>query len=178
MRKTFAFRIGQPMMIVRRTISKNGHQHFTFVEETHGTRSILDYLNKRRHQNHEVLTLQSPLVKPNGKRKAGFRFVTTKSVGDEIRKAVRRSGSTGGDYFNPNLLRNFAADRAYDAEEAWKIIPDYRQFLFGHTGSMLTEYSIKRNRLAPEKVEKMRAAFERVTEYMFETPSTTASRSS
>ncbi len=72
----------------------------------------------------------------------------TGSVGDEIRKAVRRSGSTGENYFNPNLLRNFAADRADDAEEAGKILLAYRQFLFDHSGPMLTEYSVKRNRFS------------------------------
>jgi hypothetical protein len=158
-----------PMLIIRRTISKIKRQYFTFLEETHGAWSVIDYLQDRRAKG-EILTPESPLVLSTRRKKKAPYFLSTREVSKRIRLVVRKvTKHSPQDYFNPNLLRNFAADRSMLAEDDNEISLSFRQFLFGHSGPMLNQYSLNgRNQLPEEIVEKLRQAFERVCPYLLE----------
>ena len=80
-------------IIVRRELSKAGHQYFTFSTKS-ATRNLISYLN-RRLAHGETLNEDSPVIPPNdhdtvhGRRRSQKAFLPTQRIGDKIRRVLR-----------------------------------------------------------------------------------------
>lgn len=67
------------LVIVRKELSKAGHQYFTFLGEE-GCEYVKDYLEERIREG-EKITSESPMITPKQKMKP---FVRVVNVGDTI----------------------------------------------------------------------------------------------
>lgn len=82
-----------PKIVVRKTLSKAGHEYFTFITNM-GAKKVLAYLNDRILSG-ESLAPESPLIAPSRVCNAhrlknpDYKFLTTTTIGDDIRKAMR-----------------------------------------------------------------------------------------
>ncbi|MEM4234095.1 MAG: hypothetical protein QXU75_02990 [Candidatus Methanomethylicaceae archaeon] len=135
------------MVVVRRELSKAGHQYFTFIGKE-GYAYLKDYLEGRIRSG-ERLTPASPVVRPKGTRKP---FIRTTNISDIIRAAMRKAGFP----WRPYVLRSYFDTQLMLAESKGLIIRDYRQFFMGHKGDIENRYTTNKCRLPPDVVEDMR----------------------
>ncbi len=84
------------LVLVRKELSKAGHQYFTFVS-TEGCAYVQDYLEERLRGG-ETLTSKSPLVTPKYKMKP---FIKANNVSDAIKLSIKAAGFT----WRPYVLR-------------------------------------------------------------------------
>jgi len=77
-------------MVVRKELSKAGHQYFTFLSEE-GCEYLADYLSERIREGEE-LGPKSPIITPKQKMKP---FIRAGNIGDTIREAMRQPASRG-----------------------------------------------------------------------------------
>jgi len=145
------------MVVVREELSKAKHQYFTFLGEE-GCGYVKEYLMDRIRKG-EKLTPDSPIITPKLRMKP---FVRTTNVGDAIRKAVRKASFV----WRPYVLRAYFDTQLMLAENAGKVIRDYRQFWMGHKGDIEARYTTNKHRLPAEVVEDMRATYQRSQEYL------------
>jgi hypothetical protein len=145
------------MVVVREELSKAGHRYLTFLCEE-GCRYLAEYLEERAGRGEE-LGPDSPVITP---RYSGKPFVTTTKISDAIRKAMRRAGFR----WRPYVLRAYFDTQLMVAENAGRVIRDYRQFWMGHKGDMEARYTTNKHRLPPEVIEDMRGAYARCQEYL------------
>jgi hypothetical protein len=147
------------MMIARKTLSKAGHQYFTFLAQE-GCHYLQEYLEWRLRKGEELLP-ESPLitfherkgkyVKPED---VGRKHITSINIGDIIRKPIRRAGFD----WRPYVLRRYFDVRMMMAEGDGLIIRDWREFWMGHKGDIEATYTVNKA-VTQDTIEKMREAY-------------------
>jgi site-specific recombinase XerD len=119
------------MVVVREELSKGGHRYFTFLGDE-GCEYLREYLEDRIRKR-ENFTPDSPVITPKLRMKP---FIRTVNIGDTIRKTIRKAGFK----WRPYVLRAYFATQLMVAENARKVIRDYRQFWMGHKGDIEAKY--------------------------------------
>jgi hypothetical protein len=152
-----SFKQTPAMVIVRKELSKAGHQYFTFLSEE-GCEYLKDYLDERMKDG-EKLTPKSPLITPKMKMKP---FIRATNIGDSIRGAIRAAGFG----WRPYVLRSYFDTQLMLAESKGLVLRDYRQFWMGHKGDIENRYTTNKHKLPEEVVEDMREAYRRSQEYL------------
>jgi hypothetical protein len=145
------------LLIVRKELSKAGHQYFTFLSEE-GCEHVKDYLTERIRES-EALTRESALITPKLKMKP---FIRTGNVGDAIRGAIR----AGGFPWRPYVLRAYFDTQLMLAESKGLVMRDYRQFWMGHKGDIENRYTTNKQRLPESVIEDMREAYRKGQEFL------------
>jgi hypothetical protein len=145
------------LMIVRKELSKAGHQYFTFLS-TEGCAYVQDYLEERLRGG-EILTPKSPLITPKYKMKS---FIKANNVSDAIKIAIKAAGFT----WRPYVLRCYFDTMLMLAESKGYVLRDYRQFWMGHKGDIENRYTTNKQRLPDSVVEDMRSAYARSEEFL------------
>jgi hypothetical protein len=145
------------MIVVRRELSKGGHQYFTFLSEE-GCEYLKDYLESRLKEG-EKLTPNSPILTPKVTPKP---FIRSTNIGDMIRAAIRKAGFK----WRPYVLRAYFDTQLMLAESKGMVLRDYRQFWMGHKGDIENRYTTNKCRLPEGVIEDMREAYKRSQEYL------------
>ena len=159
------------MVVVRASLSKAGHNYFTFLT-SEGCEYVQAYLEKRVAIG-ENLTPGSPIIAVTpgfermGKspRNRGSRFIGTKNVTREIREAMRPRFK-----WRPYVFRAYFDTQLLIAENHGKISHAYRQFFMGHKGDIEARYTTNKGRLPPDLIEDMRRSFRQCEEYLATRP--------
>lgn len=153
-----------PRIIVRKTLSKAGHEYFTFLTDL-GAKRLLAYLNERILHG-EALAPESPIIAPSflsrrrGKNE-GKKFVITPILSRDVREAMRPRFK-----WRPYVLRAFFDTELLIAESRGKIAHDFRVFFMGHKGSIEAKYTTNKGILPKTLMEEMRDAFKRSEEFL------------
>jgi hypothetical protein len=145
------------IVIVRRELSKAGHQYFSFLSEE-GCGYLKDYLELRMREG-ETITPDSAIVTPKQRMKS---FIRATNVGDAIRGSVRNAGFS----WRPYVLRSYFDTQLMLAESKGLVLRDYRKFWMGHKGDIENRYTTNKQRLPESVIEDMRAAYERSQEFL------------
>jgi hypothetical protein len=145
------------IVVVRRELSKAGHQYFTFLSEE-GCGYVKDYLETRMREN-EKITVDSAIVTPKLRMKP---FIRATNVGDAIRGSMRRAGFS----WRPYVLRSYFDTQLMLAESKGLVLRDYRQFWMGHKGDIENRYTTNKQRLPESVIEDMREAYRRSQEFL------------
>ena len=145
------------MVVVRPELSKARHQYFTFLSEE-GCQYLKDYLEERM-LNGELLTLNSPIIRPKVANKP---FIRTVNIGDMIRNAIRKAGFN----WRPYVLRAYFDTQLMLAESKGLVLRDYRKFWMGHKGDIENRYATNKYKLPESIIEDMREAYRRSQEYL------------
>jgi len=145
------------IVVVRKELSKAGHQYFTFLSEE-GCGYVKDYLEMRLREG-EKLDKDSPIVTPKRRMKP---FIRSTNVGDAIRDGIRKAGYP----WRPYVLRSYFDTEMMLAESKGLVLRDYRQFWMGHKGDIEHRYTLNKARLSDEVVEDLREAYRRSQEYL------------
>jgi hypothetical protein len=149
------------LVVVRRQLSKAGHQYFTFLSEE-ACGYLKDYLEFRMRKG-EALSPDSPVVTPKQPIKP---FIRTTNIGDMIRESIRRAGFP----WRPYVLRSYFDTQLMLAESKGLVLRDYRQFWMGHKGDMEARYTTNKGRLPEEVKEDMRGSFRKCEDYLSTRP--------
>jgi integrase len=145
-----------PRITVRPSLSKAGHQYFTFLSEE-GCEYLLAYL-RLRLQKGEKLSEDSPLV-PSQKTRS---FLTSYSASELMRKAIRTAGFS----WRPYVLRHYF-DTQMLLAEAQGILPrDYRVFWMGHKGDIEHQYTTNKHRSPEDLIEDMREKYRLASKFL------------
>ncbi len=144
-------------VIVRKELSKAGHQYFTFLSEE-GCEYLKGYLQERMREG-ENLTSSSPIITPKQKMKP---FIRTINIGDLMRGAIRQAGLP----WRPYVLRSYFDTQLMLAESKGFVLRDYRQFWMGHKGDIENRYTTNKRCLPDSVVADMRQAYERSQEFL------------
>jgi len=155
--ETVEFDAVPTLVVVRRELSKAGHQYLTFLSEE-GCEYLKDYLETRMREG-EDLTPDSAIVTPKQRMKP---FIRATNVGDAIRAAIRRAGFR----WRPYVLRSYFDTQLMLAESKGLVLRDYRQFWMGHKGDIENRYTTNKGRLPEAVVEDMREAYRRSQKYL------------
>jgi hypothetical protein len=145
------------MVVVRRELSKAGHQYFSFLSEE-GCEYLRDYLEGRLKRG-EKLAPDSPILTPKVAPKP---FIRSTNISDMIRSAIRRAGFK----WRPYVLRSYFDTQLMLAESKGLVLRDYRQFWMGHKGDIENRYTTNKNRLPESVIEDMREAYRKSQEYL------------
>jgi len=145
------------LLIVRKELSKAGHQYFTFLSEE-GCEYVKDYLEERIREG-EVLDAESALITPKLKMKP---FIRAGNVGDAVREAIRAAGFK----WRPYVLRAYFDTQLMLSESKGLVLRDYRQFWMGHKGDIENRYTTNKQRLPESVIEDMREAYKRSQEFL------------
>jgi hypothetical protein len=145
------------LVIVRKELSKAGHQYFTFLSEE-GCEYLKDYMEERMREG-EDLTSASPIITPKQRKKP---FIRTINIGDIMRGAIRLAGFR----WRPYNLRCYFDTELMLAESKGMVLRDYRQFWMGHKGDIENRYTTNKRRLPESVVADMRQAYERSQEFL------------
>lgn len=145
------------MLVVRKELSKAGHQYYTFMTaET--CEYLKEYMNLRIKSG-EVLTPDSPLIVPERSDKP---FLTSSNVGKIIRTYMRKVGINS----RPYDLRHTFDTQLMLAESRGLILRDYRTFFMGHKGDIENRYTTNKHSLPETVIEDMRKAFARSSGFL------------
>ncbi|MEW6603465.1 MAG: site-specific integrase [Thermoproteota archaeon] len=154
-----------PMVIVRKALSKAGHQYFTFLT-SNGTKRLLADLNDRLARG-EPLNAESPVISPNATyhygrgRNSKKKFLPTVRVSDAIRESLRPRFT-----WRPYVFRSYFDTQLLIAEARGKIAHDFRVFFMGHKGSIEAKYTTNKGVLPEALIREMREAFKRSEEFL------------
>ena len=155
---TVNFEVVPARIVIRPSLSKAGHEYFTFIGPE-GTEYIRDYLNERIRKG-EKLSIDSPLVIPRNQK---IHFISTINIGDQIRDAIRKAGF----YWRPYDLRHYFATQTLEAEsKGTGLIRDFRVFLMGHKGDIEHQYTLNNRTLSTERIEQMRSVYAKALKYL------------
>ncbi len=152
-------------IVVRKNLSKAGHNYFTFVTES-GAKKILAYLNQRMDDG-EVLGPESAVIGPTTKyrmfrgKNEGKKFLSTARIEHDVRESMRPRFN-----WRPYVLRAFFDTQLLIAESRGKIAHDFRVFFMGHKGSMEAKYTTNKSLLPTELADEMWEAFKRSQELL------------
>jgi len=155
--KNVSFENIPTLVIVRRELSKAGHQYFTFLSEE-GCEYLKDYLEFRIRAG-EKISNQSAIITPKRRMKP---FIRTTNVGDVIRNAIRKAGFD----WRPYVLRHYFDTQLMLAESKGLVIRDYRTFWMGHKGDIENTYTTNKQKLPPNVIEDMREAYRRSQDFL------------
>ncbi len=146
------------MVIVRKRLSKAGHQFISFLP-SQACGYLKQYL-ELRIRNGEQITTASPIITAleHNPHKVGQHIRTT-NIGDLMRKAIRNAGFT----WRPYVLRRYFDTRLMVAESDGLVIRDWRVFWMGHKGDIEHVYTVNKG-LPEDVIEKMREAYTRSSE--------------
>ena len=159
-------------IVVRKVISKAGHQYFSFMNEK-ACKFIIEYL-KYRKSSGEKLSKQSPLIRATGRKldskyvpedKRNSPFVCTTTVSSELRNIIRRAGYS----WRPYVLRAYFDTQLLIAESNGKIAGRFSTFFMGHVGDIEGTYTTKKGQLTEDLLSEMREAYERALEFLLQT---------
>ena len=145
------------LVVVRRDLSKAGHQYLTFLSEE-GCEYLKDYLETRMREG-EKLTLESAIITPKQRMKP---FIRATNVGDVIRSAIRKAGFS----WRPYVLRSYFDTQLMLAESKGLVLRDYRGFWMGHKGDIENRYTTNKARLPETVIEDMREAYRRSQKFL------------
>lgn len=154
-----------PRITVRRTLSKAGHEFFTFITDI-GAKKLLAYLNDRIVSG-ESLGPDVPVIAPFSRypRYRGTvtnrKFLITPTIEEEIRKTMRPRFK-----WRPYVLRAFFDTQLLIAESRGKVAHDFRVFWMGHVGSIEAKYTTCKSILPKGLTDEMRDAFKRSEEFL------------
>ncbi|MEM3458980.1 MAG: site-specific integrase [Candidatus Bathyarchaeia archaeon] len=148
------------MVVVRKELSKAGHQYFSFLGEE-GCEYLKDYLESRLKEG-EKLTPDSPVLTPKVAPKP---FIRSTNIGDMIRATIRKAGFK----WRPYVLRAYFDTQLMLAESKGLVLRDYRQFWMGHKGDIENRYTTNKCKLPENVIEDMREAYKRSQEYLHTT---------
>ncbi|MEM2282893.1 MAG: hypothetical protein QXH26_05100 [Candidatus Hadarchaeales archaeon] len=152
-----SFRKIPTLIVVRRELSKAGHQYLTFLSRE-GCEYLRDYLEERLASG-ERLGPESAVVTPKVRIKP---FIRANNIGDDIRKAIR----TAGFPWRPYVLRSYFDTQLMQAESRGLVLRDYRQFWMGHRGDIEARYTTNKGMLPQEVIEDMREAYKRSQRFL------------
>ena len=150
---------------VRGTLSKAGHNYFTFITES-GTKKIVAYLNQRMLDG-EILDPEKAVIAPFSKyprfrgKNEGRKFLSTARIEENVRETMRPRFK-----WRPYVLRAFFDTQLLIAESRGKIAHDFRVFFMGHKGSIEAKYTTNKSILTTELVNEMWEAFKRSQELL------------
>jgi hypothetical protein len=145
------------IVIVRRELSKAGHQYFSFLGEE-GCGYLKDYIELRMRTG-ETINPDSAIVTPKQRMKP---FIRATNVGDAIRESMRNAGFS----WRPYVLRSYFDTQLMLAESKGLVLRDYRQFWMGHKGDIENRYTTNKQRLPESVIEDMREAYRRSQEFL------------
>ncbi|MGI0016555.1 MAG: site-specific integrase, partial [Nitrososphaera sp.] len=148
--KTVEFTKIPALVIIRRNLSKAGHQYFTFMpdEECDYVKELFEY----RMNSGETITEDSAVVVSlryhkgwlEGKYTNKDRLYIDKSghiktgnISDSMRTTIRKAGFD----WRPYIMRTYFDTRMMMAEADGLIIRDWRVFWMGHKGDMEHRYT-------------------------------------
>jgi len=154
---TVEFRQIPTFVIVRRKLSKAGHQYFTFLTEE-GCGYLKDYLELRIREG-ENIEADSAIVTPKQRMKP---FITANNIGDTIRESIRNAGFE----WRPYVLRSYFDTQLMLAESKGLVLRDYRQFWMGHKGDIENRYTTNKQRLPESVIEDMREAYKKSQDFL------------
>ncbi|NQT09068.1 site-specific integrase [Candidatus Bathyarchaeota archaeon] len=162
------FRKIPTMVVVRRELSKIRGKYFTFLG-AEGCEYLKAYLEQRIAGGEELDGGSAIIaVKPGyddtgfrGRRGRDSKHISTKTVTKEIRDAMRPRFK-----WRPYVLRAYFATALLLAESAGKMTHSYRQFHMGHSGDMMSRYTVNKGKLPEKFMEDMRRAFANSEEYL------------
>ena len=161
---TVSFKQTPTLLRVREELSKTGNNYFTFIGPE-GCDYIRSYLESRISHG-EKLNKDSPIIVPVRQEP---HFICTINIGDLIRSPMRLCGNTN----RPYVLRSYFATQTMKAESKG-FIRDYRTFFMGHKGDIEHTYTLNKNHLSTDLIEKMREAYSAALPYLETTFSTSA----
>jgi len=145
------------LLVVRKELSKAGHQYFTFLSEE-GCEYLKDYLEERIREG-ENITSDSPVITPKLKMKP---FIRAVNIGDVIRGAIRGAGFS----WRPYVLRSYFDTQLMLAESKGLVLRDYRKFWMGHKGDIENRYTTNKQKLPDAVIEDMREAYRRSQDFL------------
>jgi hypothetical protein len=152
-------------IVVRRTLSKAGHQYMTFLT-IGGTKRLVAYLNDRLARG-EVLNAESPLLVPDyiyktrRGRNTGKPFLPTARISQRIRETLRPRFT-----WRPYVFRAYFDTQLLIAEAKGKMPHDFRVFFMGHKGSIEAKYTTNKGILPEDLLKEMRSSFKRSEEFL------------
>ena len=157
-----------PTIVVRRELSKAGHQYFTFSTKS-ATNQIISYLNDRLSRG-EPLHGDSAVVAPDHVYKtnrggnSAKEFLPTQRISKLVRDTFRPRFT-----WRPYVLRPYFDTQLLIAESKGKMVHDFRVFFMGHKGTMESRYTTNKGVLPEVLMHEMRQAFARSEEYLDQT---------
>lgn len=152
-------------IVVRRELSKAGHQYFTFSTGS-ATDQITAYLNDRLSRG-EPLHGDSAVVAPdhvyktNRGRNSARGFLPTQRLSRLVRNTFRPRFQ-----WRPYVLRPYFDTQLLIAESKGKMAHDFRVFFMGHKGTMESRYTTNKGVLPEVLMAEMREAFARSEEHL------------
>ena len=153
---TVSFAKTPAIVRVREELSKTGNRYFTFLGPE-GCQYLKAYIESRI-QHGEKLNKDSPLIVPVRQKP---HFIRTINIGDIIRGPMRLAGNNN----RPYVLRSYFATQAMQAESKG-LLRDYRTFFMGHKGDIEHTYTLNKNHLSTELIDKMREAYTSALQYL------------
>jgi len=155
--KTVEFLKIPTIVIVRRELSKAGHQYFSFLSDE-ACGYLRDYLEVRIREG-EAFSPDSAVITPKQRMKP---FIRSANIGDVIRQSIRKAGFP----WRPYVLRSYFDTQLMLAESKGLVLRDYRQFWMGHKGDIENRYTTNKQKLPESVVEDMRGAYTRSEEFL------------
>jgi integrase len=146
-------------VVIRRKLSKNGKQYFTFLSQE-GCEYLKEYLESRLRKG-EPLTKESPIIASKLSKDRG-KFITSITIGKSIRRVFKKVGVDQ----RPYILRSFFDTQLLLSESKGLVLRDYRQFWMGHSGDIERRYTLGKENLPPELVEDMRESYRKSQNYL------------
>jgi len=151
------FEVVPTMLVVRRELSKAGHQYFSFLGEE-GCGYLASYLEERVRLGEDVGPGSAVVTPKTG----GGELISTVNIGDAIRGAIRGAGFG----WRPYVLRSYFDTQLMLAESRGYVLRDYRKFWMGHTGDIENRYTTNKCRLPEDVVRDMRTSYARGLEFL------------
>jgi hypothetical protein len=150
-KKTVNFTHIPTIVVVRKELSKAGHQYLTMMPEQSCDLVKLHLENRMR--DGEKLAPESPLIQSRKTRE----FLTTDEISEELKRWLERAGIR----FRPYILRVYCDTQLLIAEGKLGVLHRWIQFWMGHKGDIEAIYTTNKNRLPPHLLDEMRDMYRR-----------------
>ena len=143
-------------IVVRSTLSKAGHQYFTFLPEI-GCKYLQGYIRERiaggmpiRPDSPVITFVKGYRIRTNGTTGHLRTSTITKEIKGVFGIIIKERPYVLRSYFDTNLLM---------AESKSKMTHAYRQFFMGHKGDIEARYTTNKQRIPDSLIDDMRAAY-------------------
>ncbi len=149
------------MIIVRSDLSKTSNRYLTFMCEE-GSHHLKNYIDLRIRQG-EIINNESPMVRSTfeSKKKMKSDSIGTNAIRNGIRISLRKIGVNK----RPYVLRRYFASRLQEAEHNGQIIHSYAQFMMGHSGDMMSRYTMNKG-LTDTQLADMKESYAKCQSYL------------